>query len=149
MSDPRWDDYDFMDVDDRAGEHIFVPEEFAEEQWPDGRARYKLHGTLETCNGLGINITFGDLATKDEYEAAGTGQKRGMALNKNLQKSLHRHYGITIDDMKKSGAPKGVKIGIETYIDKGGYAKVNMIKPIADVSKNSGAEETASAGTGF
>ena len=148
MSDPRWDDYDFMDVDSREGEHIFVPQEFAVEAWPDGRARYKLNGSLETCNGLTINITFGDLATKEEYEAAGPKQRMGMALNKNLQKSLHKHYGITIDDMKKSGAPKDVKIGIETYI-KDGYANVNVIKPVADVAKNSNSYESASAGTGF
>jgi len=149
MSDPRWDEYDFMDVDDRAGEHVFVLESFEIEKWPDGRARYKMNGALETCNGLSMNITLGDLASKEEYDAAGTGQKRGMALNKNLQKSLHKYFGVTIQKMKDGEMPAGLKIGVETYIDKGGYAKVNVIKPVAEVSKNSGGAETASVGTGF
>lgn len=135
-------EYDYMDEglerEDRAhleGLHIFIAKDFAEDFWPDGRVRCKLNGTLITGNGFPLNINLGDFPTKQQWNEAGKGQKQGMTLNKNIRKSLEEIYDISLEDMRKSGAPRGVEIGVNTYLDKNNFPRVNKIVLVADAKK--------------
>lgn len=143
MSNTNPENTSFMDgeiVDDRVGRHVFDPEEFMVEEWPSGDARYKLKGRLLSCNGAPASITFNDIPSEEIWNATFGKRKSSMQLNRNLIRDLKEFYGVTIDDMIKSGAPKSVKIGVNVYIqgkteERDGFAEVDEIRKLSDEDK--------------